>query len=306
MVKGQEYKERQISELDLRTEQRQVMDKDVKDTTILKSDLGEGLQLLEDTLPSLEADANAINAGDLPTSDLGTDALFSRGDEAINQSSPFTQRMASLFASASLEPEDGWNDGNVEEVDDTVNSTSPQGSRQKLIQFSEIGNVFEDYYIIQDPTGPHRADQSQPIEDDEESENYGKWKREKVQMKISCGPTSPGDIELGDPAEYKYTLPGWGASAANYVMLEDSMPRGAGRGNYKDTLGFWNGSRMDSIYSTHLFNRPYRTVAEHSGSCVKPMYEATFQECADACEDSDECSAFSIAVSYTHLRAHET
>ena len=304
MVKGQEYKERQISELDLRTEQRQVMDKDVKDTTILKSDLGEGLQLLEDTLPSLEADANAINAGDLPTSDLGTDALFSRGDEAINQSSPFTQRMASLFASASLEPEDGWNDGNVEEVDDTVNSTSPQGSRQKLIQFSEIGNVFEDYYIIQDPTGPHRADQSQPIEDDEESENYGKWKREKVQMKISCGPTSPGDIELGDPAEYKYTLPGWGASAANYVMLEDSMPRGAGRGNYKDTLGFWNGSRMDSIYSTHLFNRPYRTVAEHSGSCVKPMYEATFQECADACEDSDECSAFSIDPIFDTERGH--
>ena len=102
MVKGQEYKERQISELALRTEQRQVMDKDVKDTTILKSDLGEGLQVLEDTLPKIEADANAIDAGDLPTSDLGTDALFSRGDEAINQSSPFTQRMVSLFASASL------------------------------------------------------------------------------------------------------------------------------------------------------------------------------------------------------------
>jgi hypothetical protein len=323
MVKGQEYKERQISELALRTEQRQVMDKDVKDTTILKSDLGEGLQVLEDTLPKIEADANAIDTGDLPTSELGTDALFSRGDEAINQSSPFTQRMVSLFASASLEPEDGWNDGNVALATPTVNSTSPQDNREKLIQFSEVGNVFNDYYIVQDPTGPHFGVGAWPREDDEESEdfpeNYGKWKKEKVQMKISCGPTSPGDIELGDQQYYYYGNTGISGGEHGYYARgvrtvqgdydrardqEASFPRGAGRGNYKNSLGLYSGARIDSIYSSHLYNRPYRTVAEHSGSCVKPMYAETFQKCSDACRDSDECSAFSIDPIFDTERGH--
>ena len=315
MVKGQEYKERQISELALRTEQRQVMDKDVKDTTILKSDLGEGLQVLEDTLPKIEADANAIDAGDLPTSDLGTDALFSRGDEAINQSSPFTQRMASLFASASLEPEDGWNDGNVAVETPTVNSTSPQGSRQKLIQFSEVGNVFEDYYVAQDPQGAFkknwRVGESKPLVRDEKDPNYGKWMKEKVQMKISCGPTSPGEFLLGDPRVYNYALL-YGDRGGRTLQQEvdrvvkqkESFPNGAGKGK---TTSWYVGSdynRIDSIYAKYFMSRPERTQPQWSGSCVKPMYEATFQECSDACKDSDECSAFSIDPIFDTERGH--
>ena len=323
-VKGQEYKERQISELALRTEQRQVMDKDVKDTTILKSDLGEGLQVLEDTLPKIEADANAIDAGDLPTSDLGTDALFSRGDEAINQSSPFTQRMASLFASASLEPEDGWNDGNVAVETPTVNSTSPQGSRQKLIQFSEVGSVFEDYYVAQDPDGAFQARNTnsfgKPLVRDEEDPEYGKWKKEKVQMKISCGPTSPGEFLLGDPRMYNYgLLYGARRDGRTYQQEMDrwntqreSFPNGASPfaqvqpGQKLISRGFTGHeyNRIDSIYAKYFMSRPERTQPQWSGSCVKPMYEATFQECSDACEDSDECSAFSIDPIFDTERGH--
>jgi len=323
-VKGQEYKERQISELALRTEQRQLMDQDVKDTTILKSDLGEGLQLLEETLPSLEADANAIDAGDLPTSDLGTDALFSRGDEAINQSSPFTQRMASLFASASLEPEDGWNDGEVEEVDDTVNSTSPQGSRQKLIQFSEVGSVFEDYHVVQDPDGAFQVNNTnsfgKPLIRDEEDANYGEWKKEKVQMKISCGPTSPGEFLLGDPRMYNYGLV-YGARRGGRTYQQEmdrwnaqrlSFPNGASPfaqvqpGQKLVSRGFTGNeyNRIDSIYAKYFMSRPERTQPQWSGSCVKPMYAETFQKCSDACEDSDECSAFSIDPIFDTERGH--
>jgi len=368
-VKGQEYKERQISELALRTEQRQVMDKEVKDTTILKSDLGEGLQVLEDTLPSLEADANAIDAGDLPTSDLGTDALFSRGDEAINQSSPFTQRMASLFASASLEPEDGWNDGNVAVETPTVNSTSPQGSRQKLIQFSEVGSVFEDYLAPQDPRGAFgTTTESDIMSKDAQGRftNYpmdpgedagwcqytmrkGKtseegpgcearrkarenppgavtimnentataptkethpWTKEKVQMKISCGPTSPGEFLLGDPRTYEYDY--WAfpqPRVENWQNYVATFPQGAG--NYsttaRGTMSRRNRNeegRIDSIYAHYGMTRPERTQPQWSGSCVKPMYAATFQECSAACEDSDECSAFSIDPIFDTERGH--
>ena len=314
-VKGQEYKERQISELALRTEQRQVMDKDVKDTTILKSDLGEGLQVLEDTLPSLEADANAIDTGDSPTSELGTDALFSRGDEAINQSSPFTQKMASLFASASLEPEDGWNDGNVAVETPTVNSTSPQGSRQKLIQFSEVGNVFEDYYVAQDPQGAFkknwRVGESKPLVRDEEDPNHGKWMKEKVQMKISCGPTSPGEFLLGDPRMYNYAML-WNDRGGRTYQQEidrvlkqrESFPNGAGAGK---TTSWYLGAdynRIDSIYAKYFMSRPERTQPQWSGSCVKPMYAETFQKCSDACKDSDECSAFSIDPIFDTERGH--
>ena len=345
-VKGQEYKERQISELALRTEQRQVMDKDVKDTTILKSDLGEGLQVLEDTLPSLEADANAIDTGDSPTSELGTGALFSRGDEAINQSSPFTQKMVSLFASASLEPEDGWNDGNVAVETPAVNSTSPQGSRQKLIQFSEVGNVFEDYYVIQDPKGAFkrnwRVGESTPIEKDEEDPNHGKWRKEKVQMKISCGPTTPGELLLGDPQTYDYGI--YAGDRQNYAIGDDgsnfyakdqgsgrprrwltsdmdthrvitqmqSLPNGAGpysqvQPNQKVISRNFSGheyDRTDSLYAKYFISRPERTQPRWSGSCVKPMYGATFQECSDACKDSDECSAFSIDPIFDTERGH--
>lgn len=328
-VKGQEYKERQISELELRTEQRQLMDKEVKDTTILKSDLGEGLQVLEDTLPSLEADANAIDAGDLPTSELGTDALLSRGDEAINQSSPFTQRMASLFASASLEPEDGWNDGNVEEETPTVNSTSPQGSRQKLIQFSEVGNVFEDYYVVQDPDGAFPVPEGtfgkslvggKPLIRDEEDANYGEWKKEKVQMKISCGPTSPGEFLLGDPRMYNYGLL-YDARRDGRTHQQEldrwntqrvSFPNGASPfaqvqpGQKLVSRGFTGNeyNRIDSIYAKYFMSRPERTQPQWSGSCVKPMYAETFQKCSDACEDSDECSAFAIDPIFDTERGH--
>ena len=315
MVKGQEYKERQISELALRTEQRQVMDKDVKDTTILKSDLGEGLQVLEDTLPKIEADANAIDAGDLPTSDLGTDALFSRGDEAINQSSPFTQRMVSLFASASLEPEDGWNDGNVAVETPTVNSTSPQGSRQKLIQFSEVGNVFEDYYVAQDPQGAFkknwRVGESKPLVRDEKDPNHGKWMKEKVQMKISCGPTSPGEFLLGDPRMYNYAFRSGDRGGLTLQQETDrvikqhqSFPNGAGKGKTTSWYVGADYNRIDSIYAKYFMSRPERTQPQWSGSCVKPMYEATFQECSDACKDSDECSAFSIDPIFDTERGH--
>lgn len=315
MVKGQEYKERQISELALRTEQRQVMDKDVKDTTILKSDLGEGLQVLEDTLPKIEADANAIDAGDLPTSDLGTDALFSRGDEAINQSSPFTQRMVSLFASASLEPEDGWNDGNVAVETPTVNSTSPQGSRQKLIQFSEVGNVFEDYYVAQDPQGAFKKNwgvgESKPLVRDEKDPNHGKWMKEKVQMKISCGPTSPGEFLLGDPRMYNYAFRSGDRGGLTLQQETDrvikqhqSFPNGAGKGKTTSWYVGADYNRIDSIYAKYFMSRPERTQPQWSGSCVKPMYEATFQECSDACKDSDECSAFSIDPIFDTERGH--
>jgi hypothetical protein len=323
-VKGQEYKERQISELALRTEQRQVMDNEVKDTTILKSDLGEGLQVLEDTLPSLEADANAIDTGDSPTSELGTDALFSRGDEAINQSSPFTQRMASLFASASLEPEDGWNDGNVAVETPTVNSTSPQGSRQKLIQFSEVGNVFEDYHVAQDPDGAFQVRNTnsfgKPLVRDEEDPEYGKWKKEKVQMKISCGPTSPGEFLLGDPRMYNYGLL-YGAKRDGRTYQQEmdrwntqreSFPNGASPfaqvqpGQKLISRGFTGNeyNRIDSIYAKYFMSRPERTQPQWSGSCVKPVYAETFQKCSDACKDSDECSAFSIEPIFDTERGH--
>jgi hypothetical protein len=324
MVKGQEYKERQISELALRTEQRQVMDKEVKDTTILKSDLGEGLQVLEDILPKIEADANAIDAGDLPTSNLGKDALLSRGDEAINQSSPFTQNMVSLFASASLEPEDGWNDGNVAVETPTVNSTSPQGSRQKLIQFSEVGNVFEDYYVVQDPDGAFQWDDTnsfgKPLVRDEEDAQYGKWKKEKVQMKISCGPTSPGEFLLGDPRMYNYGLL-YGArrdgrtdqqEMDRWNTQRESFPNGAAPfaqvqpGQKLISRGFKGHeyNRIDSIYAKYFMSRPERTQPQWSGSCVKPMYAETFQKCSDACKDSDECSAFSIDPIFDTERGH--
>ncbi len=360
MVKGQEYKERQISELALRTEQRQVMDNEVKDTTILKSDLGEGLQVLEDTLPSLEADANAIDTGDSPTSELGTDALFSRGDEAINQSSPFTQRMASLFASASLEPEDGWNDGNVAVETPTVNSTSPQGSRQKLIQFSEVGNVFEDYHAPQDPLGAYskmskdaqgrftnypmdpgeavgwchykvdgseegpgcearrKARENPPGVVTIMNENTATaptkethpWKKEKVQMKISCGPTSPGEFILGDPRKYEYdhNAQPW-PSVDNWQNYLATFPQGAGN-YYTSSLGTLarrnrnEEGRIDSVYAHYGMTRPERTQPQWSGSCVKPMYAETFQKCSDACKDSDECSAFSIDPIFDTERGH--
>ena len=51
-------------------------------------------------------------------------------------------------------------------------------------------------------------------------------------------------------------------------------------------------------------SRPERTQPQWSGSCVKPMYEATFQECSDACKDSDECSAFSIDPIFDTERGH--
>ncbi len=194
MVKGQEYKERQISELALRTEQRQVMDKEVKDTTILKSDLGEGLRVLEDTLPKIEADANAIDAGDLPTSNLGKDALLSQTEDALNESSPHTQNMASLFASAAIPglqklPDVApVNPGEIKEPSST-------GDRSKLIQFSEVGNIFDDYYAIQDPGGYWSENGHKPIDPD-----TGKWRREKVQMKISCGST----LNHGDE-QFHYT-----------------------------------------------------------------------------------------------------
>ena len=63
-------------------------------------------------------------------------------------------------------------------------------------------------------------------------------------------------------------------------------------------------NRIDSIYAKYFMSRPERTQPQWSGSCVKPMYEATFQECSDACEDSDECSAFSIDPIFDTERGH--
>lgn len=325
-VKGKEYQKRQDEELVLKTEQRRKMDQEVSDTRIVKQDLGDGLNDLKELVPQIEADLAAIENNQMPTSKAGQGALLSKSDKAIMDSTPYNQKMASIFASASLAPDGGWNDGqadvstNTDVNPDVDTSTSPQEEREKLIQFSEVGNVFEDYYIIQDPAGPHKGVGAWPREDDEESENYGKWKKEKVQMKISCGPTSPGDIELGDQQYYYYGHTGLSGGQHGYYARgvrtvqgdydrakkqEEGFPRGAGRGNYKDSLGdYLLGGRIDSIYSSHLYNRPYRTAPEHSGNCVKPMYAATFQQCADACRESDECSAFSIDPIFDTERGH--
>ena len=232
--------------------------------------------------------------------------------------------MVSLFASASLEPEDGWNDGNVAVETPTVNSTSPKGSRQKLIQFSEVGNVFEDYYVVQDPDGAFQWDDTnsfgKPLVRDEEDAQYGKWKKEKVQMKISCGPTSPGEFLLGDPRMYNYGLL-YGArrdgrtdqqEMDRWNTQRESFPNGAAPfaqvqpGQKLISRGFKGHeyNRIDSIYAKYFMSRPERTQPQWSGSCVKPMYAETFQKCSDACKDSDECSAFSIDPIFDTERGH--
>ncbi len=284
MVKGQEYKERQISELALRTEQRQVMDKEVKDTTILKSDLGEGLRVLEDTLPKIEADANAIDAGDLPTSNLGKDALLSQTEDALNESSPHTQNMASLFASAAIPglqklPDVApVNPGEIKEPSST-------GDRSKLIQFSEVGNIFDDYYAIQDPGGYWSENGHKPIDPD-----TGKWRREKVQMKISCGST----LNHGDE-QFHYTNDTFWENSRKGLpgTIEIVTPFGAGT-----PFEGPGGMRRDSRYARYFYSRPMRTYGESclgkDGSDFGSQFSATFQECADLCERYDNCSAFSI------------
>lgn len=306
MVKGQEYKERQISELALRTEQRQVMDKDVKDTTILKSDLGEGLQVLEDTLPKIEADANAIDAGDLPTSNLGTDALLSQTEDALNESSPHTQNMASLFASAAIPglqklPDVApVNPGEIKEPSST-------GDRPKLIQFSEVGNIFDDYYAIQDPGGYWSENGHKPIDPD-----TGNWRREKVQMKISCGSTlnhgthshhSRGAVHKDDETFWENSrsaLPKLGTS-----MLTDALALFTSGGGGKPFEGpdppvtRWGTGRRDSRYARYFYSRPTNTqgfacLHEDGPDREGHQFPATFQECSELCEKYDECSAFSI------------
>ena len=322
VVKGKEYKKRQDEELALKTEQRRKMDQEVSDTRIVKQDLGDGLNDLEELAPQIEADLAAVDVGKMPTTKVGQDAVLSMGDEAIMDSTPYTQKMASIFASASLAPDGGWNDGNAVEVTPgAVNDTSPQ-ERQKIIQFSEVGNIFEDYYVVQDPEGPFRGhfpgpDDGKPIVSDEEDPDFGKWKRQKVQMKISCGPTSPGEFLLGDPQFYN-----WGVNVAGmrnargteaWTDQFNSLPFGAGGYKYsynkkgellKSRDGGAPARRIDSLYSNYYMSRPERTQPQWSGSCVKPMYEATFQECADACKDSDECSAFSIEPIFDTERGH--
>lgn len=318
VVKGKEYRKRQDEELALQTEQRQKMDREVSDTRNVKQDLGDGLNDLEKLVPKIEADLAAVDAGEMPTTNLGQDAVLSMGDEAIMDSTPYTQKMASIFASASLAPDGGWNDGNAVEVNPgAVNDTSPQ-ERLKIIQFSEVGNVFEDYYVPQDPEGPFRGhfpgpDDGKPLVLNEEDPEYGKWKKEKVQMKISCGPTSPGEFLLGDPQLYNWGLvPGQynAAGTQNLIDQQNSLPYGAGPYKYSQTTGSRGVQlgattrRIDSLYSFYFMSRPERTQPQWSGSCVKPMYAATFQECADACKDSDECSAFSIEPIFDTERGH--
>ena len=289
MVKGKEYKKRQDEELALQTEQRRKMDQEVSDTRIVKQDLGDGLKDLEELVPQIEADADAIDDGEMPTTDLGQGALLSRGDEAIKASTPYTQKMASIFASASLAPDGGWNDGQVEDTDvdasDIETPTPPEDKHEKLIQFSEVGNVFEDYYAIQDPIGYWSEHGHKPIDQD-----TGKWRREKVQMKISCGEK----IKHGEQLHY--------ADSTFWENSMDSHPtifNFFGAGNQKPYEGP-DGMRRDSRYAKYFYSRPVYTFGE---ACLPPpksknktgrAWPATFQECADACENNDKCSAFSI------------
>ena len=319
VVKGKEYKKRQDEELALQTEQRRKMDQEVSDTRIVKQDLGDGLKDLEELAPQIEADLAAVDAGKMPTTKVGQDAVLSMGDEAIMDSTPYTQKMASIFASASLAPDGGWNDGNADVVTPgAVNDTSPQ-ERQKIIQFSEVGNVFEDYYVVQDPDGPFRGHfpgrfDRKPIVSDTDDPEYGKWKKQKVQMKISCGPTSPGEFLLGEPQHYTWAQVGWNhAGLQAFTDQLNSLPFGAGayKYSYNDRGEVLRSRdqgatarRIDSLYSNYYMSRPERTQPQWSGSCVKPMYAATFQECADACKDSDECSAFSIEPIFDTERGH--
>lgn len=284
MVKGQEYKERQISELDLRTEQRQVMDKDVKDTTILKSDLGEGLQLLKDTLPKIQEDERVIDAGGLPTSNLGKDALISRTEDALNESSPHTQNMASLFARAAIPGVRKLPDVAPADAGE-IKEPSSSGDRPKLIQFSEVGNIFEDYYAIQDPGGYWSENGHKPIDPDTNN-----WRKEKVQMKISCGSMLNHGDELFDYTNDTF----WENSRGGLPgTIELVTPFGAGT-----PFEGPGGMRRDSRYARYFYSRPMNTYGESclgkDGSDMGSQFPATFQECADLCEKYDNCSAFSI------------
>ena len=140
VVKGKEYRKRQDEELALQTEQRRKMDQEVSDTRIVKQDLGDGIVRLGEFESQITSDAEAIEAGELPTTDLGQDVLMSRGDEAITTSTPYTQNMASIFASASLAPDGGWNDGQVEDIDvDASDIETPRTTRR---QTRKINSIF--------------------------------------------------------------------------------------------------------------------------------------------------------------------
>jgi len=298
VVKGKEYKKKQDEELVLRTEQRQNLDQDISDTRIVKTDLKTGIETLDVFESQIASAAEAIEAGELPTTKLGQEVLMSRGDEAIMDSTPYTQNMASIFASASLAPDGGWNDGQVTPTElganDIETPTPPEDKPKKLIQFSEVGNVFEDYYAIQDPNGYWSQHGHKPIDPD-----TGKWRREKVQMKISCGPQlGHGYYDLRDRTEWE------NSKKAAFNML--SFFGGGGADKPFEGPGGW---RRDSRYAKHFYSRPFITYGGGGGAlddngdaCLPPpgggaygeAWPATFEECADACENNDKCSAFSI------------
>ena len=302
VVKGKEYQKRQDEELVLQTEQRRKMDQEVSDTRIVKTDLKTGIESLNVFESQITSDAEAIEAGELPTTDLGQDVLMSRGDEAITTSTPYTQNMASIFASASLAPDGGWNDGQVEDTDvdasDIETPAPPEDKPEKLIQFSEVGNVFEDYYAIQDPNGYWSEHGHKPIDPD-----TGKWRREKVQMKISCGPNLGHvyDTELRDSSE-------WENSKQAVFNVLSVFGMGQSTDKPFEGPGGW---RRDSRYAKHFYSRPFVTrggggmVLDDKGdACLPPPgggageyggpWLGTFEECADACKNNDKCSAFSI------------
>jgi hypothetical protein len=299
VVKGKEYQKRQDEELALQTEQRRKMDQEVSDTRNVKTDLKTGIESLNVFESQITSDVEAIEAGELPTTDLGQDVLMSRGDEAITTSTPYTQNMASIFASASLAPDGGWNDGQVAPselgADDIETPTPPEDKPEKLIQFSEVGNVFEDYYAIQDPNGYWSQHGHKPIDPD-----TGEWRREKVQMKISCGPhLDHGYTDLRDSSEWENSK----KAAFNLLSVF-----GMGQSTDKPFEGP-GGWRRDSRYAKHFYSRPFITwggggmVLDDKGdACLPPpgggaygkAWPATFEECADACEKNDKCSAFSI------------
>lgn len=300
VVKGKEYRKKQDKELALQTEQREKLDREVSDTRIVKKDLGDGLETLKEVEPQITAEADAIDDDKMPTTNLGQDALMSRSGQAIMGSTPYTQKMASIFASASLAPDGGWNDGQVEDTDvdasDIKTPKPPEDKHEKIIQFSEVGNVFEDYYAIQDPNGYWSEHGHKPIDPD-----TGKWRKEKVQMKISCGPDFGHvyDPELGDSSEWensekvKFNL---FAAALGHEQQPRKPFEGPG------------GRRRDSRYAKHFYSRPFDTwgggglVLDDKGdACLPPpggggsmAWLGTFQECADACKNNDKCSAFSI------------
>ena len=75
VVKGTEYQKRQDEELALKTEQRRKMDQEVSDTRIVKTDLKTGIETLNVFESQITSDAEAIEAGELPTTDLGQEVL---------------------------------------------------------------------------------------------------------------------------------------------------------------------------------------------------------------------------------------